>query len=164
MKLGTDGPTVVAGDGIALTHTQVLLMTLWGEGRSQPVEGRIAIGCVIRNRVAIQKTGQDSYAAVCLAPYQFSCWNKEGGHVNYESVMGMSRRLANGDEIHDPIVRECGWIAHGIIGQWLRDNVNGSTHYFSPSAMKPPGRVPGWAQGKTPTAVVGDHWFYARVK
>jgi N-acetylmuramoyl-L-alanine amidase len=154
MILGAEGEKYDVQEGIALTETQILLLTLWGEGRGEPVEGRIAIGSVIRNRVKWGKWGE-SYAKVCLAPWQFSCWRREGGASNYDALLGMAKAIAQSREITDPIVRECGWIAHGIIGAWLRDNTKGATHYYNPDGMKPKGRVPSWAANLTPVTIVG---------
>jgi hypothetical protein len=56
-----------------LTDVQILALTLFGEARSEPIEGIVGVGCVIRNRVT---AGLDwwgeGYRGVCLAPYEFS--------------------------------------------------------------------------------------------
>ena len=161
--LESSGPKTRIGEGVALTDVQILLLTLWGEGRGEPIEGRIAIGCVIRNRVRWGKWGE-SYARVCLAPYQFSCWRSEGGRANHEALLAMAKALADGLEITDQILRESGWIAHGIIGAWIRDNVQSATHYYNPDAMVPKGRIPAWALNQTPVATVGEHLFFRGVK
>lgn len=163
MMIGSEGDRYPVTDTLSLTETQILLLTLWGEARSEPVEGRIAIGAVIRNRFMWGKWGE-SYAKVCLAPWQFSCWREAGGKSNYQAVMAMAQALAQGREITDATLRECGWIAHGIIGAWLRDNVKGATHYYSPGAMVPVGRVPVWALNLSPIAKVGAHLFFRGVK
>ena len=51
MIIGAEGDKTTVQEGVALTDTQILLLTLWGEGRGEPIEGRVAIGSVIRNRV-----------------------------------------------------------------------------------------------------------------
>ena len=33
-----------------LTDVQILALTLFGEARSEPIEGIVGVGCVIRNR------------------------------------------------------------------------------------------------------------------
>lgn len=163
MMLGAEGPKTDVGDGLALTETQIVLLTLWGEGRGEPRAGREAIASVIRNRVVWGKWG-DSYARVCLAPWQFSCWRAAGGRSNYDAVMGMAQALARGSEITDPIIRECGWIATGVIGAWLRDETRGATHYYNPDAMVPVGSVPKWALNLVPVATIGSHLFFRGVK
>lgn len=145
----------------ALTETQVVTLTLWGEGRGEPIEGRIAIGCLIRNRVDAAYRGR-SYREVCLSPWQFSCWQPQGGQANYEAVMQMAHHMETGeasDVLYEPVLRECGWIAHGIIGRWIRDTVKGAKHYHA-AAMA---QRPTWAIEQTPVAAVGAHLFYTGV-
>ena len=161
MKLLKEGARHVVAEGIALTDAEAMTVTLWGEGRSEPVDGRIAIGSVIRNRLHTRRWG-NTYAKVCLWPWAFSCWRREGGLHNYEATLEMAKALAMGRQVEDPILRECAWIAHGIIGEWLQDRVAGATHYFSPQAM-PKGKVPAWAMNQTPVLVLGEHIFYARI-
>lgn len=152
---------------IALLSTdQVLAITLYGEARGEQVEGRIAIASVIRNRVNTDLGGDqkpdwwgEDYKGVCLAPWQFSCWTPKGGEQNYAEIMSVVRAAVNGAAI-GPIMRECAWIAFGIIGGDIRDRVKGATHYYNPAAMVPKNRVPDWAKGKTPVALVGSHLFF----
>ena len=73
----------------ALTDELALALTLDAEGRGDgrdgsSVEERIAIGCVIRNRLALGHWGL-TYRAVCHAPRQFSCWDAIGGEQNAET-------------------------------------------------------------------------------
>lgn len=148
----------------ALTDPQILTITLYGETRGEPIEGQIAVGCVIRNRVQTGRWGA-SYAKVCLAPWQFSCWRPEGGRDNYDLVMETAQIMATGTQLpDDALLRQCAWIAQGIIGDWIRDNVRDATHYYNPLAMVPRGAVPKWASNKIPVAKKGDHLFFAGVQ
>lgn len=142
----------------ALTEPQVLALTLYGEARSEQLEGRVAVGCVIRNRVESGRWGS-SYREVCLKKWQFSCWIPEGGLANYEIVMSAARMLLRKDRVV-PVLGECLWIADGLMAGVLLDRVKGANHYYAPKAMKPAGRVPGWAKGKTPHVTVGEHRFF----
>lgn len=147
----------------ALTDPQVLTITLYGETRGEPIEGQIAVGCVIRNRLHTGRWGA-SYAKVCLAPWQFSCWRPEGGKDNYELVLETAEIMATSTQLpDDALLRQCAWIAQGIIGDWIRDNVRDATHYYSPRSMVPPGSVPRWAANKIPVAKKGDHLFFRDV-
>lgn len=149
------------------TEAQRLAATLWGEARSEPVQGIVAVANVIRNRVTAD-LGNDGkpdwwgegYSAVCLAPQQFSCWTPKGGERNYDRVLGLMRQFAAGTPITDPSVRECIGIAHLTIGDYLRDNTKGSRHYCV-ATMTP---RPKWAKGLTPTVQQGNHVFYSDVK
>jgi len=148
----------------ALTDPQILTITLYGETRGEAIEGQIAVGCVIRNRVETGRWGA-SYSKVCLAPWQFSCWIPQGGRENYELVMSTAKHIATSTSLpDDALLRQCAWISQGIIGGWIRDNTKDSTHYYAPAAMKPAGSVPKWAVGKIPTAKVGRQLFFSGVK
>jgi hypothetical protein len=46
----------------------------------------------------------------------------------------------------------------------LVDTVGGATHYYSPPAMVPKGRVPSWAHGLEPVAVIDGTRLFAGVK
>jgi N-acetylmuramoyl-L-alanine amidase len=153
----------------ALTEPQILTVTLWGETRGEPIEGQIAVGCVIRNRVNAD-LGNDNkpdwwgegYAGVCLKPWQFSCWIPQGGRENYELVMATAKTIATSTRLPDDLMlRQCAWVAQGIIVGWIQDTVKGATQYYNPKAMVPRGRVPDWAMNKTPVVVKGDHQFFA---
>lgn len=146
----------------ALTDPQILTITLYGETRGEPIEGQIAVGCVIRNRVQTGRWGA-SYSQVCLAPWQFSCWRPEGGQDNYELVLETAQIMATSTQLpDDALLRQCAWIAQGIIGDWIRDNVHDATHYYSPDAV-PKGSVPKWAANKIPVAKKSGHLFFAGI-
>lgn len=142
-----------------LATDQVLAVTLYGEARSEPVEGRIAVASVVMNRVKAGRFGHDA-RAVCLAPMQFSCWQPKGGQKNYEEVMAVVRSAVNGAVI-GPIMRECAWIALGALSGDLLDRVNGSTHYVTADLFRI--APPAWAKGKTPVVRVGSHLFFAGI-
>lgn len=141
---------------MTLTEHQYVALTLWGETRGEPLIGKIAVACVIRNRLSPR---WPTYRAVCLAPWQFSCWRPEGGAANHAALMALADRVATGDE-GPPVYRECLWIAEGLIDGRLRDITKGATHYYAPHAMRPRGKVPKWAVNQIPVAEVGSHVFY----
>lgn len=142
-------------------------LTLWGEARGEPVWGRIAVGCVIRNRVVDGRWGT-SYRAVCLARKQFSCWNI-GTDANHKKVIAIAEALLNGgappwSPIEEAIYYETAYVVEGIIAGQLRDCVSRATHYYAPDAMIPRNSVPVWAQGKTPILRLGRHRFFTNIR
>ena len=148
------------------TEAQRLAATLWGEARSEPVQGIVAVANVVRNRVQMDLQGDgrpdwwgEGYSAVVMKPAQFSCWSPTGGARNYQRVLSLMQQFAAGHPITDPTVRECIGVAHLTIGHYLRDNTKGSTHYHA-AAMTP---RPKWARGLTPAVQHGNHVFYAGV-
>lgn len=152
----------------ALTDSQALVCTLYGEASGEPVQSRIAVGCAIRNRVHAD-LGNDgkadwwgeSFKGVCLAKLQFSCWwetNANSDRVYRLAEDLMSDRL--GDDAFS--VNELRWIADGLISEALRDVTLGSTHYLTKSLFR--AAPPRWARERIPTIVIGSHVFFAGVE
>ncbi len=141
-----------------MEDADVLALTIWGEARGEPVEGQIAVGQVIANRLRMGRWGH-TLTAVCQAPKQFSCWNA-GHDPNHLALMAYLDRMVRGEHIQDASLRQADWIAEGIIGHSLLDNTKGATHYHA-LAMDP---LPKWAVGQEPCARVGHHLFYRGIK
>lgn len=149
-----------------VTEAQRVAATLWAEARSEKVEGIIAIANVIRNRVKadLKDDGKpdwwgEGYSGVCLAPHQFSCWTPRGGDANYKRLLGLMQQFAAGTPITEPAARECIGLAHLVIGNYLRDNTKGSTHYHTAALMP----RPSWTKGQAPIVQIGRHVFYRDV-
>lgn len=148
-----------------LTDLQTLALTLYGEARSEPIEGRIAIANVIRNRVSASRPSFGlSLKGVCLKAWQFSCWLPGGGKENYEHLMKIARQVWTEERQQHPapILRECFWIADGLIANQFRDNTEGATHYCTFKLWKE--NPPAWTKGHRPVTTVGDHVFFAGVR
>jgi N-acetylmuramoyl-L-alanine amidase len=139
-----------------LSDRDVLALTLWAESRGEPVEGKIAVGCVIRNRMAARR---QSVREVCLAPMQFSCWQPLGGKANHDALAVMVDTLASGRAPGDVVLRECQWIADGLLSHACRDITRGADHYLT-TAMLSSTKKPGWVRTMTWAATVGAHAFY----
>jgi hypothetical protein len=143
-----------------LDELHVVALTLWGEARGEPVEGRIFVGSVIRNRVQTPRRFGDTYDKVCLARAQFSCWLRAGGPENYAAVMARARLFA-GDYAERPSglldadLQEMIFLAEGIIGGQLKDNARGANHYCTSRMFS--ANPPDWAKGKRPIVEVGAH-------
>lgn len=137
----------------ALSDSQVVAMTIWAEARAEPIEGEVAVGCVIRNRLLRPRRFADTWSGVCLAKWQFSCWIPQGGEKNYQLLMARCDAALAGSQ---PWPRQALWIADGIISGAIEDRVAGADHYYASWMTKPPA----WANGLTPTAVIGAHRFY----
>jgi len=142
-----------------LTELHVTGLTIAGEAEGEPIEGKVFVGSVIRNRVKTPGRFGDSYDKVCLARSQFSCWWPWGGQANFEKVMARARMFV-GDYAERPnlmtdVLRECLFVAEGIITNQLRDNSRSATHYMTKALFK--SNPPDWAKGKTPIVEVGAH-------
>lgn len=141
------------------TEPQRVAATLWGEARSEPVHGIIAIANVIRNRVNKPGWWGTDYSSVCLAPHQFSAWTPAGGAKNYARLLGLMQKFAAGEPITEPSARECIGIAHLVLGGYLRDNVKNCTHYHTATLVP----RPAWTKGHPPVLQVARHVFYSGI-
>jgi N-acetylmuramoyl-L-alanine amidase len=143
----------------ALSPIQRVGLTLWAEARGSSKGLRLAIASVILNRVKAQHHAWGLTADdVCLKPKQFSCWNQGPDH-NHQALLDAARHLLRGDPI-GPILKECLAIAAEVCTGTLADCAHGATFYYSPASMVPPGRVPSWAIGLSPVAIVDATHFY----
>lgn len=153
-------------DTTGLSDIQIVACTLYGEARSEPTEGIIAVACVIRNRVTTD-IGSDhkpdwwgeGYKGVCLKKWQFSCWLPEGGEGNHKKLAKLVADLKAGT-VSDSRYKECAWIATGVVNDWCRDITGGADHYHVAGMMP----RPDWAQHVHPIKQVARHVFYKLVK
>lgn len=140
-----------------LSDQDVVALTLYGEARGEPIEGLLAVGCVIRNRVTVD-LGHDGrpdwwgegYRGVCLQPKQFSCWND--GDPTQAAVVTAAQAIMHGTP--DPWLAQCLWAAEGVTRDWLRDLTSGATHYHTDAVS------PAWAKSMILTVRKGHHLFY----
>lgn len=146
---------VVPGASIGLDDRSVLALTLHHEASGEGRQGMLAVGCVIRNRAAWGQWGP-TMRDVCLAHKQFSCWRPAGGTTNYGRLVMHADALRRGQR--PPVLLAAFDCAASVI-EGAEDSTGGADHYWAPRAMVPPGRVPAWAMGVTPTATIGGHVF-----
>lgn len=135
-----------------------LARTIYGEARGEDRQSKIAVACVILNRV--QQRKQCGYrnidgrkiptiAATCLKPWQFSCWNEKD--PNRKVILKVTPA--------NKIFAECLEIAQKAYDCRLQDITSGATHYYNPRGCE----KPRWAEGKKPCAVVGKHLFFNNI-
>jgi N-acetylmuramoyl-L-alanine amidase len=137
-------------------------LTLYGEGAGTGDAELHGIASTIRNRVNAQRRAWGlTPAAVCLAPWQFSCWRREGGESNYERVLDAARHLLRPDPTLGPSLRRCLALAGEVVADTLPDLVGGSTHYVTMALFQT--HAPGWAAGRQPTVVIGSTAFFAGI-
>lgn len=143
---------------MTLSPLDILALTIYGEARGEPIEGKIAVGNVCRNRLKTNRWGA-TYERVCLAPMQFSCWSPKGGLSNYTLVKTLAAQIMDGHPPNDPALAECYWVASGIHGGAARDNTERSTFYFVTNS-----KIPSWAIGHLPVCVIGNHSFFSGIQ
>jgi N-acetylmuramoyl-L-alanine amidase len=129
-----------------------LAILLFLECRGEPIEGQIAVGCVVRNRVK-GKQG-NSYFTVITEKNQFSCFNSND--KEYGIGMNMVKELAENKMPEDltGLFQQCRWLAQGIINGSLKDNTQGAQYYYNPKLCNPT-----WAKDMTITRIIGNHIF-----
>jgi len=137
----------------SLSSIEILGLTIIGESRGESIAGQVAVGCVIRNRTRSGKT----YEEVCLAPKQFSCWNEDDpNRALLEELAGI---LINGQFIADPYLKQCMFVAQGIVENELLDNTNGAMNYLT-SKLFFDGKVPSWAKQAKNLKTIGNQVFF----
>lgn len=138
-----------------LSDSEILALTIIGEARGEPIEGQVAVGCIIRNRM--RATGK-SYRDVCLAPKQFSCWNETD--PNYQVLKDFANKFIFNNYIPDPEIKQCIYIAKGIEDWFIVDNTGGSKNYVTESLWTSNDR-PSWT--RNPIGVpkrIGNQVFF----
>jgi len=137
---------------------ETLARTLYGEARGENRQGKIAVACIVLNRIKRKKmcgwrdiNGYKvaTIAATCLKPWQFSCWNKND--PNRKKIINVT--------LDDKKFAECYEIAQAACDDILEDITKGATHYYNPKACP----QPAWAKGKTPCVVIGHHLFFNNI-
>lgn len=135
---------------IRLADIDCLSRAIYGEARSEPYEGKWAVGRVIVNRWKSKKWfAGDTIEATALMPWQFSAFNRND--PNRQKLLDAT--------YDDKLLRECMKAAMDAINGaphiWFVDTV---CHYYSSSI-----RPPNWADGQTPAGRLGNHIFFAGI-
>lgn len=108
----------------SLSDRELLAKTLQAEAGNQGIGGMLAVGSVIRNRMA----QGGSLGDVILAPAQFSAWNKVTGAVGGEQGQDMAALKPSVDAYA---------AADAILSGNAPDITGGATHYYNPSISNP---------------------------
>jgi len=128
---------------------ELLAATILLEAESEPDEGRVAVGWVVRNRMDARKVGVHE---ICLAPSQFSCWNAD--------YAGMRKARLTAP---DPAIWERCWrAAAGAYWRLIPDVTDSADHYLN-EALTRQGRangdLPAWFDPARVTVRLGRHTF-----
>ena len=124
--------------------TLIFARTIYGEARGESLAGKVAVACVIMNRVARGGWWGDTIEDVCLKRSQFSCWNPEDPNL---------KKIKTVSEL-DPVFVECCTIASLAADGLLIDKTRGATHYHTKAATA------GWSMGHEPSYETGNHIFF----
>lgn len=138
-----------------LGDRNVLALTMDGEAESEPVEGQIAVGSVIRSRLADPVRFGATITDVCLKYEQFSCWLPG---PDCTRILAKAAAIESGQTPTDPAFRQLLWLASGILSGDLLDNVAGATHYVT-SALYASSSAPSWVRQARVLARKGTQVF-----
>lgn len=135
------------------TDLKYMALTVYGEARGEPLEGKIAVANVIKNRSIRRK---QSIYDVVLAPYQFSCWlESDPNRQKLDNVLSKWERFVE----HDELIRECLWVCFGVLNGLVSDNTNGADHYVARWLLAS-NKAPSWTKELYVSAIIGKHIFY----
>lgn len=110
----------------------LLACCLFGEAQNQSYEAKVAVACVVRNRVKrnLRYMGGASYSGVILHPMQFDAFN-----ANDPNRVKLLRPLSFAPR---PVWEECYRAAMAVYHDNCEDSTGGALFYFSPPIKEPP--------------------------
>jgi hypothetical protein len=148
---GAPTATVAAIPDADPAQVRVAAQTIWGEARGEGDEGMHAVACVIANRRALRWYGARTVAEVCLAPFQFSCWN--AGDPNRPKLDAVPDR----PDARWPTALK---YATQVQNRLIDDITDGATHYYATTLRQ----APAWALGHEPCKRIGNQLFFNDIR
>jgi hypothetical protein len=138
-----------------LDDLDVMALTVWAEARGEGIKGQSAVAWVIRNRWehprwwSRHRDGipDDTIEAVCKDPWQFSCWNPNDPN---------RRLLDDARTLEHPSLKNIRLICEKVLLSEILDPTDRADHYCTTKIIK----YTGWARGRKPVAVIGNHSFF----
>ena len=132
----------------------VLAATIYGEARGEILSGKQAVASVVMNRAAYAaehsypEFGNGSVCSACLAPWQFSCWDKDD--PNRAEILKLDFTAPSTE------LAECLKVAHNVINGSLPDPTRGCLFYKTTLLPWPKE----WGKQKPADVVIGHQSFY----
>ena len=145
-------PATVKADPV---QEKCLAVTIYGEARSEPEVGQIAVAYTILNRASKQRT----LCQVALAPKQYSVFN------NNPKLRAIAVSLHLIPEQKN-IIDQKSWdqavkVAQMVSRKSVKDPTNGATHYLAAKVMKSKGyHYPKWSKEFKMVKEIENHKFY----
>src|SRR5690242_17186080 len=126
------------------------ILTIYQEAGGEPMEGKVGVAEVIRNRIERKIMSDGTLTGTVLRPLQFSCWNGDSPTRIH---------AANVDSL-DPTIQACMTAWHtAILGN--SQLTGGATHYANLATLQAQQISPAWLRAGFPkTATIGKHSFY----
>lgn len=123
------------------------IVTIWQEAQGEPIEGKIAVGEVIRNRMARRYSSDGTVAGTVCRRYQFSAWNDD---PQGNDLLIRSLKIRDDDNT----VKDC-------IRAWeISKDSDFAKHavLYCNLAVLP--QRPKWARDDKCVTVIGNHSFF----
>jgi len=117
---------------------KVVAITILAEARGEGDKGMGAVAAVIAQRAIDRK---QTWEKVCLAKWQFSCWN--------------GKKISDLDHLLDVPQAEMAIYLAKNMHRIDRSKIGNANHYYADYI-----KAPYWAKGETPTVKIGRHIFY----
>lgn len=148
-----------AGARATWSEPAILAITIAAEARGESHDGKRAVAAVIRNRVLSPRWWGRDVRSVCLAPWQFSCWNTNDRGAAKRLASFADPQAAFGVKPWESCVRAAAELLAGAIPA---DLLPTATHYHAIKPGDP--NWPSWATKETFLGTIGRHRFYAADK
>jgi len=124
---------------------EILAMTLWAEAADKPVRAIEALAALVMNRLSAGRDPDARHiAAICRAPFLFSCWNRR--HPRHAAL----RAIPPGDVA----IMICRRVAQRAASGLLPDPTGGATLWHDAAYL------PAWAVGQAGIKEIGGLCFY----
>lgn len=128
-----------------LIELYTFALNIWREARGEPYEGKVAVACVVLDRVKHPKWWGKTEMEVILKPKQFSGMTFAGDPMTIRYPLP-----------GDASFRECLDIAAKALTGSLQHPAPGADHYYSVTLPAPPY----WADESKFVKQIGNHRFY----
>lgn len=133
-----------------LPENELMALTIWAEARSEPYDGRRAVGSVILNRRDKNGWFGKTIHEVCLKPFQFSCYNRND--PQYTNLANIASNFGFATSKYGSL-RSCLYIANGLIDGTIPKYLN-IDHYHTLDIHT------SWDDKMEVAFEIGNHRFY----
>ncbi len=134
-----------------LSDLELLTLCIYGEARGEGLDGMLAVGSVVSNRGKNPCWWGHNIQQVILKPHQLSCFNE--GDPNRDTIETIAEGFNESLEKMN-VLRNCYWIAKGILEGYLTSNVGNANHYHTKHVN------PAWNDKMRLVNIIGNHKFY----
>ena len=133
-----------------------LAVTIYGEARSEPEKGMIAVAYTVITRSILRKK---AVCSIALAPKQYSIFN--GNPALRAAAMSPHLEPIQKNEIDKQDWAASMKVAESVLKKEVEDPTKGATHYIAPIVMRQKRyTTPGWTKTFTKMGTIGNHVFF----